>query len=160
MYLTKLTLLLLSSLIASSSVGHDFSQNNMTIDHPWSKPTPPISQYGVAYFNIKNSGASADKLIKVQVPSNIADSASLHDVIHDGDIVRMRELLDGKAIPADSVVEFQPGGNHVMLEGLKNPLKLGDKFTIELIFSKAGSVPVEIWVEENAADTKKAKHAH
>ncbi len=159
MYLIKLTLLLLSSLIAFFSVGHDFSQNNMTIDHPWSKPSPPISKYGVAYFNITNSGDSDDKLLQVLVPKNIADSASLHDVIHDGDIVRMRELLDGKAIPADSVVEFQPGGNHIMLEGLKNPLKLGDKFTIELIFSKAGSVPVEIWVEENT-DTKKTKHAH
>ena len=159
MYLTKLTLFLLSNFVAFFSIGHDFSQNNMTIDHPWSKPTPPISKYGVAYFNITNSGDSDDNLLQVLVPKNIADSASLHDVIHDGDIVRMRELLDGRAIPADSVVEFQPGGNHVMLEGLKNPLKLGDKFTIELIFSKAGSVPVEIWVEENT-DTTKAKHAH
>ena len=159
MRVTKLMLLFLVGTIASYCLGHDFSKNNISIDHPWSKPTPPISKYGVAYFNIKNSGTSADNLLKVQIPKDIADSASLHDVVHDGDIVRMRELIDGKTIPANSVVEFKPGGSHVMLEGLKKPIKLGDKFTIELIFKKAGSIPVEIWVEDKKAP-KKVLHAH
>ena len=39
-----------------------------------------------------------------------------------------------------------------MLEGLPKPLKLDDKFTIELVFANAGNVPVEIWVEDGPSN--------
>ena len=127
---------------------HEFAQKNITVDHPWSKPTPPLSEYGVAYFNVSNSGQTDDLLLEIIIPDEIAKSASIHDVIHDGEMMRMREVTNGKKIPRGSTIKFQPGGSHIMLEGLPKPLKLDDKFTIELIFENAGNVLVEIWVED------------
>ena len=63
-------------------------------------------------------------------------------------MMRMREVTNGKKIPAGGTIKFQPGSSHIMLEGLPKPLKLEDKFTIELVFANAGNVPVEIWVED------------
>ena len=147
-------------IIASPVVtGHEFAQKNITVDHPWSKPTPPLSEYGVAYFNVSNSGHKDDVLLEIEIPDEIAKSASIHDVIHDSDMMRMREVTTGKKIPAGSTIKFQPGGSHIMLEGLPKPLKLDDKFTIELVFANAGNVPVEIWVEDRPQQSDK-HHNH
>ena len=146
--------------IASPVVtGHEFAQKNITVDHPWSKPTPPLSEYGVAYFNVSNSGLKDDVLLEIKIPGEIAKSASIHDVIHHGEMMRMREVTNGRKIPAKSTIKFQPGGSHIMLEGLPKPLKLDDKFTIELVFADAGKVPVEIWVEDAPQQSDK-HHSH
>ena len=152
---SALILITLSALVT----GHDFSQNQLEILHPWSKPTPPISKYGVAYFTIKNTGNQEDILLQIKVPPEVAESASLHDVLIEGDMMRMREVINGKLIPAASMVKFQPGGNHIMLEGLKRPLQIGDKFSLELIFENTGSIPIQIWVEgKDSPPPKQHKH--
>ena len=138
---------------------HEYAQKNITVDHPWSKPTPPLSEYGVAYFNVSNSGQTDDLLLEIKIPDEIAKSASIHDVIHNGEMMRMREVTKGKKIPAGSTIKFQPGGSHIMLEGLTKPLKLDDKFTIELVFADAGNIPVEIWVEDAPQQSDK-HHSH
>jgi copper(I)-binding protein len=55
--------------------------------------------------------------------------------------------------------ELKPGdGYHLMLVGLKQPLKAGDKFPVTLSFEKAGKVEVSVWVEDKnakAADAPK-----
>ena len=88
--------------IASPVVtGHEFAQKNITVDHPWSKPTPPLSEYGVAYFNVSNSGLKDDVLLEIKIPDEIAKSASIHDVIHDGDMMRMREVTMERRFPRE-----------------------------------------------------------
>jgi copper(I)-binding protein len=68
----------------------------------------------------------------------------------DGDVMTMREV-DAVDLGAGQTVEFKPGGFHLMLMGLKAPLKLGDKFPMTLRFEKAGSVEVMVHVENIAA---------
>ena len=150
---------LLITIVPLALTAHEFAQKNITVDHPWSKPTPPISEYGVAYFNVSNSAQADDILLEIKISGDIARSASIHDVIHDGEMMRMREVTNGKRIPAGGKIKFQPGGSHIMLEGLPKPLKLEDKFIIELVFAKAGNVPVEIWVEDAPQQTDK-HHDH
>ena len=158
-YMLKLFYTLLIIIAPPVVTAHEYAQKNITVDHPWSKPTPPLSEYGVAYFSVSNSGQKDDLLLEIKIPGEIAKSASIHDVIHDGDMMRMREVTHGKKIPAGSTIKFQPGGSHIMLEGLPKPLKLNDKFTIELVFANAGNVPVEIWVEDGPQQSDK-HHNH
>jgi hypothetical protein len=54
-------------------------------------------------------------------------------------------------IPAHGKVSFQPGGNHVMLFGLTQPLKAGEEFPLTLEFEKAGKVEVQVQVESAEA---------
>ena len=158
-YMLKLFYTLLIIIAPPVVTAHEYAQKNITVDHPWSKPTPPLSEYGVAYFNVSNSGQKDDTLLEIKIPGEIAKSASIHDVIHDGEMMRMREVTNGKKIPRGSTIKFQPGGSHIMLEGLPKPLKLNDKFTIELVFANAGNVPVEIWVEDGPQQSDK-HHNH
>ena len=155
----KLFYMLLIMIAPPVVTAHEFAQKNITVDHPWSKPTPPLSEYGVAYFNVSNSGQNDDTLLEIKIPGEIARSASIHDVIHDGEMMRMREVTNGKKIPAGETIKFQPSSSHIMLEGLPKPLKLDDKFTIELVFANAGNVPVEIWVEDAPQQSNK-HHNH
>lgn len=65
--------------------------------------------------------------------------------------MRMREVTDGVAVAPGTTVKFAPGGYHIMLMGLKQPLKAGDRFPLTLKFAKAGSVTVDVQVEDGAA---------
>jgi copper(I)-binding protein len=61
----------------------------------------------------------------------------------DGSVMRMRELKDGLALPARQTVELKPGGNHVMLMDLKQPLAKGSTVPLRLRFEDAkGTVSV------------------
>jgi copper(I)-binding protein len=47
-----------------------------------------------------------------------------------------------------------------MLVGLKQPLKIGDKFPLTLIFEKAGKAEVTVWVEDKDQKTEKKTNVH
>lgn len=107
----------------------------------WSRPTPPGIDVGVAYFTIRNSGNS-DRLLGVSSP--VAKSASLHiSATRDG-VMKMEGL--GPVEVGTAPVAFEPSGRHVMLMGLKKPLKEGDVFPLTLTFANAGQVQTSVRV--------------
>ena len=76
----------------------------------------------------------------------------------DGDIMRMREA-NQLPLPPAAKVEMKPGmGYHIMLNGLKQPLKEGATFPMTLTFEKAGKVEVTVVVDARKAGS--AGHAH
>jgi copper(I)-binding protein len=52
-------------------------------------------------------------------------------------------------VGADEIVAFEPGGLHVMLFGLKQPLLTGQTFQVELGFELSGKQKVTVKVREN-----------
>ncbi len=62
----------------------------------------------------------------------------------------MQELVDGLALSAGQMVKFEPGGYHVMLIDLVDPLEVGDEIGLTLEFETAGSVEVTVEVAESA----------
>lgn len=58
-------------------------------------------------------------------------------------------------VPAGGKLELKPGGYHVMMLDLKQPLKVGDKVPLTLTFEKAGSILVSVDVEAMGAITSK-----
>jgi copper(I)-binding protein len=59
----------------------------------------------------------------------------------------MRPLENGLAIAPGKTVKFAPGGLHLMMIDLKNPLKQGDKVAVTLEFEKAGKVTASLDVQ-------------
>ena len=53
-------------------------------------------------------------------------------------------------LPAGTPVALEPGGYHIMLIGLVNPLETGQTITVTLTFENAGEVVVEVPVQEEA----------
>ena len=54
---------------------------------------------------------------------------------------------DEVEVPAGGSAVFAPQGAHIMLVGLKQPLKKGDRFKAILHFAAAGDIEVEVTVQ-------------
>ncbi|MEN6541547.1 copper chaperone PCu(A)C [Parvibaculum sp.] len=135
-------LMCLGVFAAPAAFAHAYKAGALDIHHPWARPT--TGQTGAVYFVLKNGGTTDDALLRVE--TDVADKAQIHTMTMDGTVMRMREL-DKLDIPAGKTVAVAPGGIHVMLIGLKAPLKSGDKFPMKLVFEKAGSVEVSVYVQ-------------
>lgn len=100
---------------------------------------------GAAYMTIRNSGAAADRLLKVE--GDVAKSIELHSVVDNAGVMQMRPVAE-IAIPAGGEAQLKPGGLHVMMIGLQHQLKPGDKVGLTLTFEKAGRLSVQAEVRE------------
>ena len=75
----------------------------------------------------------------VSVSSSAAGVAEVHEMKTENDIMKMRAVpfVD---LPAGRAVEFKPGGYHIMLMDLKQPLPVGSKLPLTLVFKDAKGV--------------------
>ncbi len=143
-----------SVLPATDSLAHDFRVGSIVIDHPYATPSIPGARTGAVYFRaLFNQGDQADRLLSAQ--TGVATRVGIHRMQLDGDVMRMREIqsLD---LPERSSVPMRHGqsnGYHLMLEGLKAPLKDGDRFDLALKFEKAGERTVKVWVQTPRKNT-------
>lgn len=125
----------------------------LSIDEVWARASAG-STSGV-FLTIRNDG-DADRL--VAITSKAAGAAELHTTTKEGDVMKMRQV-DGLDIPAHGSVALQPGGYHIMLLGLKSPLKAGATVPLSLQFKKAGNVEVVASVRKLGA-AGMADHQH
>ena len=153
-----LALLALLSIAGTGAAAHDHQAGNLTIGHPFSRATAPAAMAGAAYMTIDNAGAAGDRLLSAASP--VAGRVELHTIVKDGDVMRMREVEGGIAVPAGGRATLQPGGFHVMLMELKAPLREGDRFPLRLTFEKAGIVEVEVAIEKAGAGAPMSGHKH
>ncbi|UTH75586.1 copper chaperone PCu(A)C [Chromobacterium sp. IIBBL 290-4] len=135
--------------LSGLAAAHSFELGSIHIGHPWSRAMPETSATGGVYLSLENKGKEADKLVSAATPR--AETAELHTHINDNGVMRMRKVEGGVELPAGKTVKFAPGSYHVMLMGLKQPLKAGDHFPLTLKFEKAGSVTVDVVVQDGAA---------
>jgi copper(I)-binding protein len=117
----------------------------LTVENPWARPAA-IGQMGVIYLTVKDTGVP-DQLIGVKTP--LADDASLHESTMVGNVMEMRPVQAAPVAPGQPLV-LGPGGYHIMLMGLKQPLKEGDTVPVTLLFQKAGAVTATATVRRNA----------
>ncbi|MFM8555384.1 MAG: copper uptake system-associated protein [Betaproteobacteria bacterium] len=137
---------------------HSFGIGQLKIEHPYAPPSRHPTVAGVFFKGIVNQGKEADELIAASSPA--AQTVELHQMLMQGDVMKMR-AVSTIALPANSSVSFkhgQPDTFHLMLIGLKQPLKDGDRFPVTLKFKRAGEVEVMVWVQSLKADT--GSHAH
>ena len=150
------TALLGFAAVVSTVSAHEFKSGDLSIGHPYARPTAPSQPTGGGYLTLTSKGR-ADRLVSASTP--IAREVQLHSMKMEGDVMRMREV-DAIEVPADTLVELKPGGFHLMFVGLKEPLKVGQRFPLKLRFEKAGEVTVEINVDAPAAHEARPKKAH
>ena len=128
---------------------HEHQLGDLTIVHPWSRATAPSQKAGGVFLKIINSSNQPDRLIAIE--SEMADVASLHAMIRDGDILKMRPVEGGIEVPANGEAILAPGGRHVMLIGLHERLVKETTFPLTLIFERAGRLEIVAVVESAGA---------
>lgn len=125
---------------------------------PWARATAPGAKVGAGYMVLHNGSASADRL--VAATAEAADRVEIHEMSIDNGVMKMRELAKGLDVPAGKDVELKPGSYHLMLMGLKQPLKAGETIKGTVTFEKAGQTPVEFKVESMGAQSGDTGHKH
>lgn len=129
---------------ATAARAHEYTVGNLRIDHPWSRPAAEGMPMGVAYFTLTNRGKTDDALIAASTP--IAARVEFHQTTMIDGMARMRPLAQ-IVIAAGKTVKVEPGGIHLMLVQLTQPLTAGSVAPLTLEFRDAGRVEVLLRVE-------------
>lgn len=142
--------------VVSPVSAHDYTLGDLKIVHPWARVS--AVQNGAAYMTITAQGGAGDRLVAAASPA--ANRAELHTHIMDGNVMRMRQVQGIDVKPGETAT-LKPGGLHVMLLGLKQPLVDGQSFPLTLTFEKGGRIDVEVKVQkdENSGEHGTAPNA-
>ena len=95
---------------------------------------------GAVYVTITNRSAEPDAL--VSATTDAATTVELHETVHEGGVMKMRPRPKFE-VAGGGRLEMKPGGNHIMLLGLKRDLKPGDTVSVTVTFEKAGRMTVD-----------------
>ena len=139
--------------VSGAALAEDYQVKTLRVSNPFARATPPGAKVAGAFMTIKNVGPDADRLVSVSSPA--AGLVEIHEMAMEGGMMKMR-ALKGIDLKPGATVELQPGGYHVMLEDLKQPLKQGEQIPIKPTFEKAGVLDIKVTVEGMGA----AAHSH
>jgi copper(I)-binding protein len=151
---------------SSSSSDTTTGSGELTIADPWARESAMATGNGAVYFVITNDTDAEDELLSASVPSSVAADAQLHETTEAmtedttaggatgstmggmtgstmaGEAMMTMREVESVAIPAGGTVAFEPGGHHVMLIDLAEPLVAGTTIQVTLTFAHAGEVTV------------------
>jgi copper(I)-binding protein len=130
----------LATLALALFVSSAVAAADITVQQPWARASAAPGGAGAAFMVIDNGGA-ADRLVKAASP--VAEVTELHTHIDEGGVMKMRAVA-AIDVPGKAETRLAPGGLHVMLIGLKAPLKEGETIAVTLTFEKAGSMTVAV----------------
>ena len=129
-----------------------------TATDPWVRGT--VAQQKATGLFVQLTSAQGGRLVSAN--SAAAASVEIHEMAMDGNVMTMRELRDGLLLPAGKAVALKPGGYHLMLLGLKQPLKAGDTVTVTLVIEGADKKreTLELKAPVRALGAAPSEHKH
>ena len=124
----------------------------ITVSDGWVRATKGTSDESMTGVFMRVRNTTDSQVTLVSATSDVAKSAEIHEmVMRDGAMV-MQPVEGGLEILAGETGVLQPGGNHVMLMGLKRSLAPGDEVQVTLEFAdgskQALTLPVKMFTEE------------
>lgn len=140
---TKLISTLLLTVLLVTACGG--ASNELTVTSAWARPAS-AGDNGAAYFVIENGMNTDDTLLSVS--SDIASATEVHMSMMDDAGVMSMQMQESVPVPARENVEFEPGGLHVMFVDLTQDLTAGETISLTLNFERAGSLTIQVPVEE------------
>ena len=140
MNLHPLSVTLASLVLATSALAQE-----VTVAESWARATVPGQKATGAFMKI--TAQQPSKLVAASTP--VAGITEIHEMKMDKDVMRMSAVaaLD---LPAGKTVELKPGGYHVMLMQLVEPLEVGRTIRVTFVFEVAGEVVVDVPVLDEA----------
>lgn len=143
--------------LSTTADAHDMKKemrDGVMVSGAWARATAPTAKNGAAYMTITSHHGN-DALIKVD--GDVSDNIQLHIHEHVDGVMKMREVKS-IAVAEGSPTVLQPGGLHVMLLGLKAPLKEGREFPLKLTFKSGATKNISVKVTGMKGPGGKMKH--
>ncbi len=113
------------------------------LTNAWVRPTLGAGRTTAAYVTITNTGTAADRLTAADAPG--AGSVEIHTSGMKDGVMRMRRL-EGLEIPGGGTVTMAPGGFHIMIIDVEEPVQVGSVVPLTLTFEGAGSITTDATV--------------
>lgn len=127
------------------STDHDQAGAAVTVSDQWAKA---VDEGMTSVFGTFHNDGEQDVRI-VSATSPAAESVELHEVVTDATGASvMQEKGEGFHIPAGGSHELIPGGDHLMLIDLTEPLTVGSDIDVEVAFDDGSTLPVVVQVRD------------
>lgn len=126
-------------LVSGAACAHTPVPAPVQVQGAWVRPTVAGQQGTGAYMKLR--AAQATRLVGVSTPA--AGIAELHDMKLEGDVMTMR-AVEALELPAGKTVTLKPGGIHLMLMDLKQPLPKNSTVPLTLLFRDAQGVQTRL----------------
>lgn len=147
MRLLSLTIATLTTLLLSGVVRAE--ESGIHLEEAWARATPGAATTGAVYLTLHNMGTMPDALTAVSTPA--AEKAELHLTKLENGVMEMRPVPTLTIAPGQRITLDPASGYHIMLIGLKAPLKEGDQVPLTLTFEHAGSQSITAGVDKIGA---------
>ncbi len=118
--------ILCAGLLVMSAVAPAFA-DDVKVTNAWTRATAP----GQDTASIQLTITSKKEATLIGVASGSAQSGEIHTMVMEGDVMKMR-AIESLPLPAKTPVTLGADGNHLMLIGLRQPLKAGRKLPFAL----------------------------
>jgi periplasmic copper chaperone A len=136
---------------------HAFRCADVLVAHPHAAPSVEPHQVGaISFKRLRNEGRADERLIDARTA--VAGRVVIHRMVSNGDVMTLQEV-DAWPLPGTDAVSGRAtlsARHHLMLVGLRQPLRDGDKFPLTLVFEHSGECHTEVWVEP----LRVGEHAH
>ena len=151
-FTAPLLLALAASLVAT------VTSAQTTASDPWVRGT--VAQQKATGLFVQLTSVQGARLLSAS--SAAAASVEIHEMAMNGNVMTMRVLTEGLVLPAGKAVALKPGGQHLMLQGLKQPLKAGDTVSVTLVIAGADKKreTLEIKAPVRALGAAPSEHKH
>lgn len=126
----------------------------MVMDASAGKSLTPVATSASVYVTIMNHGATSQTL--QAVTTNRAEHATIHQNVDKDGVISMQEL-ETLVIAPMQTVNMKAEGLHIMLTGLKSPLRVGETVKLQLQFGAADIIAVDAVVGDLPVGSHNAK---
>ena len=110
--------------------GQEHTGDPIVVRDAWIREPPPRSP-AAGYLVVENRGGESVEL--VAVATEAAEQTEIHVMEYKNDRMTMRRV-EGLQVPAGGEIALKPGGAHLMLMELRQPLRDGDEVELVLRF--------------------------
>ena len=122
--------LIITGLLAITSAA--WAQTVVKVEDAWVRGTVAQQKATGAFMRLTPSANA--RLVAAESP--VAGVVEIHEMAMERDVMKMRQI-PGLDLAAGRTTELKPGGYHVMLMDLKQPLQAGQNVPITLVFEDA-----------------------
>ena len=130
--------------------------SEVLVSDAWTRATAPGQSVAGVYFGIR----SDTDAVLTGAETAAAGVTELHFMRMEDGVMRMRSLPSVE-LPAGETVQFKPGGLHVMLFELKQPLKAGEELDLVLIVEDGAGHRSRVGVQAQVRNLDGSKvHQH
>ena len=150
-----ITLLLI--LVAQASLVAPLAQSSsLQASDSYIRTMPPGLTTTAGFLSITNSGSTPCLLLSAE--SQLSDRLEFHEHLHSDGMMRMRPVTGGINVPAGETVVFKPGGLHIMLFNIQQPLIAGEITRLQFNTDQCGILDISAEIRSLVAKPMGGMH--